>query len=319
MNARSADMYGDNMKPTVISLFAGCGGSSLGYHLAGFRELLAIDFDNDAVESFKLNFDVPIWKRDIKEVTGKEIMEFCNIKSGELDILDGSPPCQGFSISNKNRNVNDCKNDLFMEYSRILNDLQPKVFVMENVTGIIKGEMKGRFLEILKELKSLNYNVKCKRMNAKYYEVPQSRQRLIFIGVRKDLNQEPSYPKHYNKSIPIKDIIPKIQYYHDGQFNKRLKNNRNICCTIIKTPLMRFIENGIERKPTISELKKLSSFPESFKLSGSFIQQWARIGNCVPPNFMKHIALHIKDNILNKIHISEIGFKPEENDGIKSK
>src|SRR3990167_2497045 len=99
---------------TVISLFSGCGGSSLGYKLAGFKELLAIDFDKNSVETFKLNFpDVPIWQKDIKEVGSQEILDFCKIKKGELDILDGSTPCQGFSMAGSKR-VGDDRNSLFL-------------------------------------------------------------------------------------------------------------------------------------------------------------------------------------------------------------
>ena len=184
-------------KPTVISTFAGCGGSSLGYKWAGFKELLAVEWDDNAVETFKLNFpDVPVWKRDIHKVTGKEILEFTGLKPGELDVLDGSPPCQGFSTAGK-RNVNDDRNDLSYEYIRLINELQPKVFVMENVSGMVKGPMKGRFKEIMRALKDTGYNVKCKLMNTMYYEVPQSRQRLIWIGVK---DGEPAYPEPKNKN-----------------------------------------------------------------------------------------------------------------------
>ena len=149
-SARSAVTSG---KPTVISLFAGTGGSSLGYKWAGFKELLAIDFDAHAVECFKLNFpEVPVWKRSVVDVTGDEILEFCKIKKGELDVLDGSPPCQGFSTAGK-RNVNDSRNDLFKEYVRLITEIQPKVFVMENVSGMAKGRMRGRFIQIMKDLK----------------------------------------------------------------------------------------------------------------------------------------------------------------------
>ena len=85
-----------NGKPTVISTFAGCGGSSLGYQWAGFNELLAIEWEKNAVETFKLNFpNIPIWQKDITKVKGKDILKFLKLKKGELDVLDGSPPCQG--------------------------------------------------------------------------------------------------------------------------------------------------------------------------------------------------------------------------------
>ena len=192
---------------TVISIFCGTGGSSLGYKWAGYKELLAVDFDTHAVECFKLNFkDVQIWHKSVCDITSKEILDCCNIKRGELDILDGSPPCQGFSTAGK-REVKDKRNDLFKECIRLINGLQPKVFVMENVTGMVKGKMRGRFIEITKTLKDLNYKVKCKLMNSKYYGVPQSRERLIFIGVRKDLNIEPSYPIPGNKIITVKKAL----------------------------------------------------------------------------------------------------------------
>ena len=220
------------VKPIVISTFAGCGGSSLGYKMAGFKELLAIDFDTNAVETFKLNFDCPVWLRDIKTVTADEILKFTGIKKGELDILDGSPPCQGFSTAG-NRQVNDDRNGLFKEFVRLIEGLEPKVFVMENVSGMAKGKMKGAFIEIIKTLKSLNYKVKCKLMNAKYYNVPQSRERLIFIGVRKDLDIEPSYPEPNNKVIKFKNAITGIDDYTDRKLPDILikigKNNHVIC------------------------------------------------------------------------------------------
>jgi site-specific DNA-cytosine methylase len=173
--------------PTVISTFCGTGGSSLGYKYAGYKELLAIDWENHAVQCFKANFpEVPCQQKDITKVTSQEIFDFCKITKGELDVFDGSPPCQGFSTAGK-RQVSDERNDLFKHYWRLVKEIQPKVFVMENVSGMIKGKMKGKFKEIMSTLKSDNYEVKCKLMNAMYYNVPQSRQRLIFIGVRKDI------------------------------------------------------------------------------------------------------------------------------------
>jgi DNA (cytosine-5)-methyltransferase 1 len=91
-------------KPTVISTFAGCGGSSLGYKMAGFKELLAVEWDNNAVETFKLNFpSIPVYHGDIAKLTGKKCMELAGIRKGELDVLDGSPPCQGFSTAGKRK------------------------------------------------------------------------------------------------------------------------------------------------------------------------------------------------------------------------
>lgn len=173
--------------PTVISLFAGCGGSSLGYSMAGYRELLAVEWDDHAVETFRANFpEVPVFHGDIAKLSVEEVFRLTGLKPGELDVLDGSPPCQGFSTAGK-RKMDDGRNQLFREYIRLLRGLQPKVLVMENVSGMIKGKMKLIFVEILQELKSSGYHVSARLMNAMYYGVPQSRQRMIFVGVRNDI------------------------------------------------------------------------------------------------------------------------------------
>ena len=318
---------------TVISTFAGCGGSSLGYKWAGFKELLAIDNNKNAVETFKLNFDCPIWERDIKEVTGKEILEFCKIKKGELDVLDGSPPCQGFSTAGK-RVILDERNDLFKEFIRLINELQPKVFVMENVSGMMKGKMKGCFNQILKELKTTDYNVKCKLMNAMWYDVPQSRQRLIFIGVRKDLGIEPSYPKPNEYVITVKEAFKNIKNnkkeenwlldikhtsiyetlkimkcgesyskYKNQGYNFIKLNFHKPSPTLTKTMWNKSSTNGLihpikNRKLTILEAKRLCSYPDNFKLTGKYEEQWARLGNSVMPKMMQAIAENIKNEIL---------------------
>ena len=206
-------------RPTVISLFAGCGGSSLGYKLAGFRELLAVEWDDNAVATFKLNFpDVPVYHGDIGKLTGTECMRLAGIKSGELDVLDGSPPCQGFSMAGK-RKWDDPSNSLFKEFARLLKELQPKVFVMENVTGMVKGCMKQAYLVIIKTLRDAGYRAKGEVLNAMYYNVPQSRERVIIIGVREDLGIEPSHPKPMGRPIAAKMIIAGCQATRSQRIN----------------------------------------------------------------------------------------------------
>lgn len=334
MSVRNVDMVSTTTKkPTVISTFAGCGGSSLGYKMAGFEELLAIDFDPNAVETFRLNFPgVEMWHRDIRDVTAEEIFETTGLKKGELDVFDGSPPCQGFSTTGK-RKVADDRNDLFKDFVRLVDELAPKVFVMENVTGMIKGKMKGRFNEILKELKALDYDVKVKQMNAKYYNVPQSRERLIFIGVRKDLKTEVTFPKANLNIITAGKAVEGVVAKTFTKLEKdwltfdlwtRMKAGKNAtevhpkgsafnlvkispekpCPTIPKTVSIGNKRYGAHlhwkepRTLSIEELKRLSSFPDDFQFIGKFEDQWARIGNAVMPNMMKAIALHIKKNIL---------------------
>lgn len=200
------------VKPTVISTFAGCGGSSLGYHLAGFKELLAVEWDDNAVETFKLNFpDVQVYHGDIAKLTSEQCMEMAGIKPGKLDVFDGSPPCQGFSTAGK-RKFDDPRNSLFIEYARLLNDLQPKVFVMENVTGMVKGYMKQAYLEVMRTLRRCGYKAKGQVLNAMYFNVPQSRERVIVIGVREDLGIEPSHPRPQSRPITVREAWKDIKY-----------------------------------------------------------------------------------------------------------
>ena len=331
-----SEMWVQMVKPTIISVFAGGGGSSLGYKWAGFEELLAIDFDKNCCETLKANFDFPVWQRDIKGITVNEILEFCKIGKNKLDILDGSPPCQGFSISGK-RIISDPRNDLFLDFVRLIEGLQPKIFVMENVPGMMKGKMKGKFNEILKDLKRTGYNVKCKLMNAMWYEVPQSRERLFFLGIRNDLRIEPSFPKPlksfitFNESIKgIKEnILPPglspyflkwVSYMKAGKSvadvikqnkcfqTKRIYGNK-VCPTITKmggsSGFGSLIHPTEDRVLSEKELLMICSFPENYKLNGTYEEKKARLGNAVMPKMMFHIAKNIKENILNKIESKE--------------
>ena len=181
--------------------------------MSGYKELLAVEWDDNAVATFKLNFpDVPVYHGDIAKLTGAECMRIAGVGVGELDVFDGSPPCQGFSTAGK-RKFDDPRNSLFIEYARLLNDLQPKVFVMENVTGMVKGVMRQAYLQIIKTLRECGYKAKGQVMNAMYYNVPQSRERVIVIGVREDLGIEPSHPKPQVKIKSVKQAIEHLGEY----------------------------------------------------------------------------------------------------------
>jgi len=283
--------------PTVISTFAGCGGSSLGYSMAGFRELLAVEWDNNAVETFQLNFpDVPVYHGDIVKLPAEKVLEITGLEPGELDILDGSPPCQGFSTAGK-REFSDVRNQLAFEFIRLLRGLRPKVFVMENVSGMVKGIMKLTFAEILKEFRASGYKVSVRLLNAMYFNVPQSRQRLIFIGVRDDLGIEPSHPEAESRPIGIREIVG-ADASRSMKINPWIYHPRS-AATITKTDTDYTLLYGNEiKKPTIDQIKILASYHKDFL----FIRDaWARIGNSVPPLFMRSIACHIYKNILDKI------------------
>jgi len=174
----------------VVSTFSGCGGSSLGYKRAGYEVQLAIDFEENAVRTYADNFpETLVWQKNIRDITGKMILDELGIKKGELDLFDGSPPCTPFSSAGKrtkgwntsykhsSESTSQRADDLFFEYTRLIGELNPKAFVGENVRGLILGKARGYFNLILREMKSLGYEVKVFDVMAKDFEVPLTRLR----------------------------------------------------------------------------------------------------------------------------------------------
>ena len=334
----------------VISTFSGAGGSTLGYKLAGFNVLWANEFVEAAQDTYKANFVTSILDtRDIRKITGNDILQAVNMNVGDIDILDGSPPCASFSTLGKRDSkwgdVNSYSStkqrtdDLFWEFIRLLNEIQPKTFVAENVKGLVTGTAKGHFLEILEGLKQAGYNVTAKLLNAKWLGVPQKRERLIFVGVRQDLNKttnthpEP-LPYYYtfqdavknvdnkdmHKQVWLNDNTNALKYWqYVAQYNltrfchavEALENKPNSWYAHIRCnnndATNTITQGGTMYHPTeprrlsIAELKRLASFPDDFKLTGTYNQQWERICRAVPPLMMHKISSTIRDNILCRI------------------
>jgi DNA (cytosine-5)-methyltransferase 1 len=207
---------------SVVSTFAGCGGSSTGYRMAGFRILLASEFVEAARDTYAANMrpGTILDGRDIRDVTAEDILARIGMKPGELDVLDGSPPCASFSTAGKRekawgkvKKYSDTEqraDDLFFEFARLVKGIQPKVFVAENVSGLVKGTAKGYFLEILAALKACGYKVSARLLDAQWLGVPQARQRLIFVGVRDDLGIDPVHPSPLPYRYSIREALPWI-------------------------------------------------------------------------------------------------------------
>lgn len=288
---------------TVASTFSGCGGSCLGYRMAGFKVAWANEFVPTAQDSYRANApDCYLDTRDIRDVQPEEILEVLGMKSGDLDLFDGSPPCQAFSTAGKREKgwgelktyehgAKQANETLFSEYIRLLRGLKPKVFVAENVSGLVKGTAKGYFLEILAALKASGYRVSCRVLDAQWLGVPQQRQRTIFVGVREDLKLEPAHPEPLPYRYSVRDALPWIgQVVHETVGTSPSSGNG----------LATSVYSGTEkRKLTIDELKRICGFPDDFILKGTYAQQWERLGNSVPPVMMSHIAKTIRDKVLN--------------------
>ena len=303
----------------VASTFSGCGGSCTGYRMAGFKVVWANEFVPAAQASYKANAapDCILDTRDIRTVKPEEILAATGLKSGELDLFDGSPPCASFSTAGKReagwgkvKAYSDTKqrtDDLFAEYVRILNGLQPKVFVAENVSGLVKGTAKGMFLQILAALKASGYRVTCRVLDAQWLGVPQQRQRTIFVGVREDLNLDPVHPKPLPYRYSVCDALPWIQQMQTGSFGAEWRGTDEPSGAVLSSDGTRDHRRNIiakdateKRKFTIAELRRICAFPDDFILCGSYAQQWERLGRSVPPVMMASVAAAIRDGILSK-------------------
>lgn len=219
---RAATESGDH-KFEVVSLFAGGGGSSTGYRMAGGKVLAVNEFIPEAIKTYEANWPATkILPGDVRNLTAEQVLDAIDRKSGELDILDGSPPCSAFSTAGsrekgwgKTKKYSDAQQsnveDLFFEYIRILRGVKPKAFVAENVAGLARGTAKGYLNEILRELRASGYQVSCRILDAKWLGVPQSRQRTIFVGIRDDLYkpffQGRLHPEPLRETVNLRDAF----------------------------------------------------------------------------------------------------------------
>lgn len=397
----------------AISTFSGCGGSSLGYRMAGFKVLWASEFIDAARESYLANCspDTIVDGRDVREVTPEDVLEAIGMEPGQLDLMDGSPPCASFSTAGKRQagwgtvkkysDKAQRTDDLFFEFVRLLRGIRPRTFVAENVSGLVKGTAKGYFLMILKELKDSGYRVSCKVLDAQWLGVPQQRQRTIFVGVREDLVDAktkrplmPCHPSPLPYRYSVRDAIPWIGTAANPQFKeaREIDVDERACPTIRaqKTGHVKITQQqgsaGVGKKPvsadrplptvcgtqaqqfiltvepesdmtgkatgdefdrmpgpgsqsdryfqlvrpdpkepcptvtaaggnaglasvchpterrkfSIAELRRICAFPDDFVLTGSYAQQWERLGRAVPPVMMMHVAATVRDAILRR-------------------
>jgi DNA (cytosine-5)-methyltransferase 1 len=181
---------------TLVSTFTGAGGSCIGYRLAGFRPVYALEFVRAAAQTYRDNFpDVPVDERDVRDVTGDDIRRATGLE--RFDVLEGSPPCSSFSLSGKRargwgetRHYSEERSqrtdDLFDEFVRLLADLRPRVFTAENVAGLTTGKALGYYIRFRDAMIAAGYVVDARVLDAQWLGVPQLRRRLIYMGVRQD-------------------------------------------------------------------------------------------------------------------------------------
>lgn len=194
---------------TSIELFAGCGGLALGLEGAGFKHLGLIDFYKEATDTLKKNR--PNWNvlcEDVAETSKRDLEKEFGIAKGDLDLLSGGAPCQSFSYAGKRLGLEDIRGTMFYHYATFLHKLQPKMFLFENVRGLLSHDNGKTYKTILDIFEDEGYITKHQILNAWDYDCPQKRERLITIGIRKDLVNKIhfSFPQKHNYKPIIRDV-----------------------------------------------------------------------------------------------------------------
>lgn len=297
----------------VVSLFSGAGGLDLGFKMAGHNIVWANDLYEDAVETYRLNIGNHIVCEDISKIDTDDIPE--------CDLVVGGFPCQGFSVANTKRHVGDERNELYKQLIRVINAKKPKFFLAENVKGLTNLEHGNVFKMILNDFEHMGYKVQYKVLNAADYGVPQTRQRVIIIGVRNDIHWEYKYPEatHDKKGenglvkwigvgealavLPDPDTpnefpnhtYSKYKLNINGYIGHRLLDPTKPAPTVTARGdnkggvVIHPHPNGL-RRMSCRELATVQSFPLNYEFCGNNSSVYRQIGNAVPPLLAKAIA-----------------------------
>jgi DNA (cytosine-5)-methyltransferase 1 len=319
----------------VISLFSGIGGSSEGYIADGNEVVAAVEFLDYQAETYRINHpETKVYEEDIRTLDPLKILEDVGLKVGELDVLDGSPPCSSFSVSGKGSkgwgdaksygNKKQVTDDLFFEYIRFVDAIKPKFFVAENVKGLLLGKNKAYLSYILKSFKG--YKIRIYLLNSKDFGVPQSRNRVFIIGVREDLG---SIVDLNLKKAPlvtagdaIKDLVitkaeleeaniekysiyPKLKNLSIGEsdFNLVKANPFRPSPTITATiggKGSNALHHWNNRRFTVREIQRLAGFRDDFIPHKDSNRAREGFGRAVTPPVTKSIARSIREVLENE-------------------
>lgn len=308
------------VKFSFASIFCGVGGSSCGYAFAGGRCVNGVEFDKRKAKFYEMNFG-KVLNEDVRNIHVEDFNE-------EVDILDGSPPCYDFSNSNTvrerftARNYGFCKQNssmLFFEFIRLINEIRPKFFVIENVPGMLNSYSKNIFDNVILELEKTGYIFSFQELDLSHYGWCQSRKRIFFIGARKDIFNGSAvllFPKKSKAFVRLRDVLDSVvdhselprfsrtvfkkayEYLKGGEAYE-FKIYRAAADDVVGTitaeggsiPLIE--TRDALRGFSMSELRKLFYFPDDYILSNKYYTLLNQLGNSVPPLFTKKISEHL--------------------------
>jgi len=275
----------------VIDLFCGCGGLSYGFDLAGYNTLLGIDNDSRATECFVLNHKAAkAICCDITKISYKEDIKPL-LDGKEVDVVVGGPPCQGMSLSGP-RKLDDPRNKLYLSYIRLVDEIKPRAFVIENVPGLVRlygGAIKNSIVE---KFESLGYSVKHEILCSSIFGVPQTRKRVFFIGI-KDENIEFSFPKESSGIVTcemaLSDLPPLIDVLGEetgvyetspqNEYQSLMRANSMTLKNHIAAKHSDHVKNIIALVPDGGNYKDL---PEEYRSSRNFNVAWTRFRSDKP-------------------------------------
>ena len=247
------------MEPTVIDLFAGVGGLSLGFEMEGFDILLANEFDQSIATAYKENHKST--NVVVGDITSLDLSKVFGEYVNKIDVVIGGPPCQGFSQKGKRKTINDERNFLFKHYVEVVKFVKPKYFVMENVPNLLTAE-KGIFLNEIKGLfKGYGYSIRYGVLNAADYGVPQNRRRAIIIG--KYLATPPELPLPCKQKVTIWDAISDLAYLEsgEGEFEQEYRNSPKSDYEKKMRKGSKILYNHMATKHSALALERLSLIP----------------------------------------------------------
>ncbi len=312
-----------NRQLEVVSLFCGAGGMDYGFEQAGFKAIWANDCDKDAIATYKANFDAETKLGDIREIPSSKIPF--------APVIIGGFPCQGFSLAGP-RLVTDKRNFLYLEFVRILEDKKPYAFVAENVKGLLTLGGGSIAQAIIRDFADKGYRVKIKLFNAADFGVPQFRERVILVGIRKDIEAEFHFPTetHKGKWVTLRDALYGLpepdpedicaQPFSSRYISRNRKKGWNeVSYTIpamakqvplhpsspdmvkLGKDLWKFGDGGPSRRFAWWEAAIIQSFPPDFKFCGDLISKYRQIGNAVPPLFAQAIAKQLYQFLMDNV------------------
>lgn len=245
-------------KLKAIELFAGAGGMALGLSQAGIDVVGLVEIDKFCLATLAANRNkafprARIIRADISKVTGKEILESARVQ-GELDLLTGGPPCQGFTWSNRKRSINDPRSQMMWHMIRLVGEMKPRCFIIENVPGLLS--FKDFFIELLSALEQKGYELRFNLMDAASYGVPQRRLRVFIEGCRSDMKIVPRFPAptHFDldndKAVPPASLVA-IKCFADHGFSKEQVRhtwfNRKLAILMDKRTAARRVEQAVRQ------------------------------------------------------------------------